>query len=390
MAFDKSKYLSPRSTVPGVSLVDKPTKAVEQKVFDLLRSHEFTDRFQMYIDDTPNLLSGLRGLHLNKENANDFYPHGISFDISKTQYWEIGMDYLVRDFILAFDHSAGANTGYDILRFSRAADDTVVNSLSTKCILSYHAGSPAAFTSFFTIEAGDGLGGVNLSVNNSSTGRNALTVTQRAANAYVAFSCDNILRFGSDWLKTNVASFFIRDDNAAKLRLYMDENGHFYFGNGTAPTAVIHLPAGTATAGTAPLKLTSGTNLTTAEDGVFEYDGAALYYTIGSTRYTLAPTAAAATVLLAAVSTKTANYTLASTDGTILGDATLGGFTLTLPTAAAITGRIYIIKKIDSSANLVTIATTGGQTIDGGATAPLSIPQTALALQSDGSNWEIV
>src|ERR1700749_1382465 len=38
----------------------------------------------------------------------------------------------------------------------------------------------------------------------------------------------------------------------------------------TSPTARLHIAAGTATAGTAPIKLTSGTNLTTAETGAFE------------------------------------------------------------------------------------------------------------------------
>jgi len=46
-----------------------------------------------------------------------------------------------------------------------------------------------------------------------------------------------------------------------------------------AATAVLHLKAGTATASTAPLKLTSGTNLTTAEAGAVEYDGTEFYAT---------------------------------------------------------------------------------------------------------------
>ena len=60
---------------------------------------------------------------------------------------------------------------------------------------------------------------------------------------------------------------------------------------GVAPSAWLHLPAGTATAGTAPLKLTAGTNLTTPENGSFEYDGSFLYFTIGGVRYkvTLVP-----------------------------------------------------------------------------------------------------
>ncbi len=41
--------------------------------------------------------------------------------------------------------------------------------------------------------------------------------------------------------------------------------------NMTAPTARLHLPAGTATASTAPLKFNSGTSLTTAEAGAIEF-----------------------------------------------------------------------------------------------------------------------
>jgi hypothetical protein len=50
--------------------------------------------------------------------------------------------------------------------------------------------------------------------------------------------------------------------------------GNVYFGNtGVTPTAKIHVAAGSATASTAPLKFTSGTNLTAVEAGVVEYDG---------------------------------------------------------------------------------------------------------------------
>ena len=46
-----------------------------------------------------------------------------------------------------------------------------------------------------------------------------------------------------------------------------------------SPTARLHLPAGTASASTAPLKFTSGTNLGTVENGVVEYDGSLFYAT---------------------------------------------------------------------------------------------------------------
>ncbi len=53
----------------------------------------------------------------------------------------------------------------------------------------------------------------------------------------------------------------------------------------TTPTALLHLAAGTATASTAPLKLTSGISLTSAETGAMEYDGTNLFFTrSGTTR----------------------------------------------------------------------------------------------------------
>jgi len=54
------------------------------------------------------------------------------------------------------------------------------------------------------------------------------------------------------------------------------------------PTAKAHLSAGSATANTAPLKFTAGTNLATPENGAVEFDGSKLYITIGGTRREIA------------------------------------------------------------------------------------------------------
>lgn len=67
----------------------------------------------------------------------------------------------------------------------------------------------------------------------------------------------------------------------------MYSNG-IYVGGIAAPTAKVHLAAGTATASTAPLKFTSGTNLATPEAGAFEFDGTNFYATPASTRGTIA------------------------------------------------------------------------------------------------------
>ena len=53
------------------------------------------------------------------------------------------------------------------------------------------------------------------------------------------------------------------------------------------PTAALQLKAGTAAAGTAPLKLTSGTNLATPEAGALEFSSSHLYFTPAGTRFQL-------------------------------------------------------------------------------------------------------
>lgn len=54
-----------------------------------------------------------------------------------------------------------------------------------------------------------------------------------------------------------------------------------------SPTASIHIKAGTSAAGNAPIKLTAGTSMTNPEAGSFEFDGANLFFTIGTTRKTV-------------------------------------------------------------------------------------------------------
>jgi hypothetical protein len=74
-------------------------------------------------------------------------------------------------------------------------------------------------------------------------------------------------------------------------------------------------------------------------------------------------------------------------DHTILVNASGAARTITLPTAIGATGRIYVIKKTDSSANAVTVATTSSQTIDGTTTRTLASQYSTITVQSDGSNW---
>lgn len=81
--------------------------------------------------------------------------------------------------------------------------------------------------------------------------------------------------------------------------------------------------------------------------------------------------------------------TIGPTNAIILADATNGAFSVTLP--PAVEGGDFIIKKIDVSANAVTVDGDGSETIDGATTQPLSSQYDFMRVVADTSgNWWIV
>jgi len=90
------------------------------------------------------------------------------------------------------------------------------------------------------------------------------------------------------------------------------------------------------------------------------------------------------------IANKTGAYTVTISDSVITGDATAAAFSITLPTAVGITGRQYTFKKIDASANAVTIDGAGTETIDGAATYGLSAQRKYISIVSNGANRIIV
>ena len=194
----------------------------------------------------------------------------------------------------------------------------------------------------------------------------------------------------------------------------------------TSPTAVLHLKAGTATANTAPLKLTSGTLNTTPEPGAVEFLTDKFYGTIttGAARQTFATLESAAQTFSndvmvpdeaygagwngsLEVPTKNAVYdkiealsvgsgitrTVVVTSGSITLGATAstdyvyfvaGAHTLSMPSPN--TNR-YTIKN-NHSAN-ITVDTAGAELIEGAASISIA-PQEAVDILSDGTNWLII
>lgn len=208
----------------------------------------------------------------------------------------------------------------------------------------------------------------------------------------------------------------------------------------TSPTAKLYIGAGTTTAGTAPIKLVSGTAMTTPEDGAIEYHSSHLYFTIGSTRYQLDQQSGGVTSLtgtlnqvnvsastgavtlslpqsIATGSTPTFSSLTLSNGANITGEfqlfggmrvgyvstatsisvnstttvavnVTATGQTITLPSAVGAQGRMFTIKLTASGS--CTIATTSSQTIDGSTTYTLASQYKYVTVMSDNSNYIVI
>lgn len=125
-------------------------------------------------------------------------------------------------------------------------------------------------------------------------------------------------------------------DNGTVTHTFAD-GGLSFFGGTTTPTARIHIAAGSATASTAPLKFTSGTNLTTPEAGAVEFDGTNYFASASTTRYTLAKTL---------TNTTTLNFDLTSVNSqdltiTVTGAADGDAVSVGVPNASATANVIF-------------------------------------------------
>lgn len=168
--------------------------------------------------------------------------------------------------------------------------------------LGFHAGLNVlgANNTFVGTESGEGASGAT-AAGNSALGRLALTaITTGFNNVAIGLSNSSGLTTGN-W-NTTIGSYVAPVSNTGAGQLNI---GNVIYGTGlyqtasissapttlgsigiglTTPTARLHLPAGTATANTAPFKFTSGTNLSVIENGAMEYDGTNLYVSIGGVR----------------------------------------------------------------------------------------------------------
>lgn len=98
----------------------------------------------------------------------------------------------------------------------------------------------------------------------------------------------------------------------------------------------------------------------------------------------------AGNIALTNIATKSANYSIVTTDSVIIADASTAAFTITLPNANIGKGTEFKIKKKDSSANVVTVATVSSQLIDGATTFNIGTQYASITIVSDGIQWWVI
>ena len=138
---------------------------------------------------------------------------------------------------------------------------------------------------------------------------------------------------------------------------------------------------------------TSGA-LDLSSSGVFSFPAAAttdvdvadllLVYDDSGTAYKRMTRANLFKLIVTDVSSST--YTADDDDQVILADATSNNIVVTLTTGA---GRVFHVKKVDSSSNTVTLSPSSGN-IDGGSTKVLASQYNSFTVACDGTNWWVL
>ena len=155
----------------------------------------------------------------------------------------------------------------------------------------------------------------------------------------------------------------------------------------TSGTATLHLKAGTATANTAPIKVNSGTLMSSAEAGAVEYDGTDWYLTDSTpTRRTVD--------YLPTVTSSSTPVTVPAKGGFVRVVGTAGAKTVNLPALSGVkTGTRVIVKDSagNSASGTITITPNGTDTIDGAANATITTNYGVVRLFATGSagRWEV-
>lgn len=86
----------------------------------------------------------------------------------------------------------------------------------------------------------------------------------------------------------------------------------------------------------------------------------------------------------------TADYTATLGDVVLTCNTTSGRIWITLPAASSALGKLFVIKKTDSSAFSVTVTPAAGEAIEGGHAIVFSTQYNTIGIQCDGTQWWIL
>jgi len=184
------------------------------------------------------------------------------------------------------------------------------------------------------------------------------------------------------WVNGTVTNMpLFKTSNAGSVKFSIGPTGQTSIGNATR-AAWLTIAAGVASANGAPIKLTSGTNLTTPENGAIEYDGTNFYATpSGTVRQTILlqnTSVSSATSLTLAVTVTSYVFSGSSTT------------TWTLPALSGNTNKIYFIKNRGTAA--ITLNTAGSDNLytTSSVTSLTINPGEGYHLINDGSFWNVL
>lgn len=203
----------------------------------------------------------------------------------------------------------------------------------------------------------------------------------------------SVLHDGSTGIGTNANSsyqFYVRRDEATSSIL-----GRFENGNGTQSNNLQIEVGNTNGLGAKGIALTTGSG--SGKFGIDVSDGGSPQFVIdpATDNVGINSTSPNATLTVDGsmslpIESISATDTLDDTNHTVLVDASGGSRTVNLPAASGSTGKVFIIKKTDSSSNNVVIDPNASETIDGSSTFTFNAQYRAVTIQCDGSNWHII
>lgn len=251
----------------------------------------------------------------------------------------------------------GASLGTSSLRWSDAdfADGAVIrwNNSYTLTHSTNLLTASSGFTANSTITSG-----LNLQMNGASS---ALNINNRANPT------SQILQiYGND---ANTVNLFANSADRWTFKVAGSTAGNFGIGT-TSPTAYLHIKAGTTSASSAPIKLTSGTSMTSAEAGAVEFTTDDLFFTIttGTARKRFIFADQTAGLTSGTVPVATTNGRL--TDGLIIASNT---YTSTLTNTTNITSSSQVYYSYQRVGNIVTISIKVSVTATGAGATELGI-----------------